>query len=150
MYCNSFEGKVYENSTSTPGVAGTSEATIMSYSLCRNGQSLRIKFVGLHGSNTDNVVFTLYFGSEYVASGTLATSAEICELNMDVTRVSSKVQSIYSSGHISTGPAVVASTWQAGAEDDTAAITIKLTATCGTSGVDAIAKLFRVEFLQAA
>lgn len=153
MYDNSLEGTVSLNTTSTAGIAGTSEQTLLSYSLpagslLSNGQSLRIKAYFTHAANTNNVTFKLYFGTSSISSGVLATSGETCELSLDVIRTGAATQLVWADGAISTGPAILAPALTSGTDDLTAAVTIKGTVTGGTSGVDGTQKLLRVEFLR--
>lgn len=154
MYDNSFEGVIHANDTATAGTTGTSEQTIMTYSLpanslCNDKQSLRIRAYFLHAANTNNVTFKLYFGGSSISSGVLATSGETCELELFVSRRSSSTQLVWAKGSISTGPAILAPAYTAGSDDLTAAVTIKATVTGGTTGADGTVESMRIEFLQA-
>ena len=154
MYDNSFEGVVFADDTEVAGASGTSEQILKSFSvpansLNKNGQALRIKALFKHAANTDNVNFRLYFGGSSIATGNKATSGELLELEMLVSRRAAGSQLVWASGQESNGPAIFAPALTAGSDDETTALLIKATVTGGTSGVDGLCESLRVEFLQA-
>lgn len=139
---------IHVNGTSAAGIAGTSEQTLMTYSLPagmlkRNGQSLRIKAWGLTGTNSNDKTFKLYFGATSISTGTQTGSAKVCELNMEVLRLGDASATILSGGVADSTNLARANA--ANTDDLTAAVVIKLTGTGGTSGVDCIAKGLIVE-----
>lgn len=151
MYDNSFRGRVYLNATPASGSTGTGEQTLMTYSLpanslCQNGQGLVIR-AAFKNNSSDTVSWKLYFGSESVTCSNTTTTAGSAEIS--VFRTASKAQTVETRG-IAAGTTNVTSAFTAASEDDTAAITIKLTATASSSGANATAEYLSVEFLQAA
>lgn len=153
MMDNSFQGRVYLNSTPTAGATGTSEQTIMTYSLpvkslCVNGQGLRIRTSWLHAANTNAATVKLYFGATSLSSGANSTSGATGSLDMEVYRNGDAAQLVIARGQTATTP--LASVATSGTDDLTGAITIKATITGGTTGADATVNYLSVEFCQAA
>lgn len=150
MLDNSFEGRVYLNATATAGTTGTSEQTLMSFSLpanslCQGGQGLRIK-AGFKNNSSDTVSYKLYFGSESISCSTTTTTGG--ELEIDVMRQGASAQLTVARGK--NNATALASAFTQATETDTAAIVIKLTATATSSGANATAEYLSVEFLQSA
>lgn len=151
MFGNSNKGVLHVNGTSAAGVAGTTEQTLMTYTmpagaLKTNGQNLRIKGWALTGANGNNKTFKLYFGTSLLSSGVITGSGKVVQLNLDVIRLGDASQTVLAHG--SQDATTLASTNTAGTDDLTAAVTIKLTGEGGTSGADCIAKGLIVEMGQ--
>src|SRR5579871_1169434 len=122
--------------------ADTTEDTLFTYSLPANsldanGRVLEIQAWGSFANNNHSKHARLYFGSEVIDSGANTTTGGIgWFLSATVIRTGSKTQSI--SGQLIAGTTHGGCTTQAGAEDDTAAITIKATGQTGTSAANDI------------
>ena len=149
MIDNSFEGTVFLAATPTVGATGTSEQTLMTYtlpggSLCRNGQGLRIS-AAFKNTGSDTVSYKLYFGSESVTSSCTTTTGGSAEIR--AFRTGSKTQNVIGRG-TQADTTTLAQTFTAATEDDTAGITIKLTSTATSSSANATAEYLLVEFLQ--
>jgi hypothetical protein len=153
VFDNSGKGMIHVNGTSAAGVAGTTEQTLMTYtlpanSLRRNGQTLKIKGWALTGANGNNKTFKVYFGATSFSSGVITGSGKVVQLNLDVIRLGDASQTVLGWGTQDATSLACANT--AGTDDHTTALTIKLTGEGGTSGVDCIAKGLTVEFGQEA
>jgi hypothetical protein len=167
MYDNSFEGRVYLNATATAGTTGTSEETLMTFSLPANslykpGQGLRIT-AGFLNSSSDTVSYKLYFGAESSTASVTTTTGGTASI--DVFNLGSAI-GYYTSSDGQTGAYTAASnsqlvvtkntsgsspsasTFTQATENTSAAIIIKLTATATSSGANATAEYLSVEFLQ--
>ena len=148
---NSTKGMLHVNGTSAAGVAGTTEQTLMTYSLPakalrRNGQTLKIKGWATTGANGNNKTFKLYFGSTSQSTGVITGSGKTVFLELDVIRLSDATATVLGSGQQDATSLAAVNT--ANTDDLTAAVTIKLTGEGGTSGVDCIAKGLTVEMGQ--
>lgn len=153
MYCNSLEGVVFANDAETAGATGTSEQTLMSFSLpanslYKNGQALRITAFLKHAANTNAIDPKLYFGGSSITLADCATSGGIEKLSLLVIRRGSASQLVLAEAVDSGGASVTSPALTAGTDDLTAAVTIKLTVTGDNSGADMSAESLRVEFLQ--
>lgn len=151
MIDNSFEGRAYLNATATAGATGTSEQILMTYSLppgalCVNGQGLRIR-AGFLNNASDTVTWKLYFGTVSLSQSCTTTTGG--EAEMEVFRTGSSTQSYVDRGRTA-DTTVTKAVYGTASITDTAAITIKLTATAAGSGANATAEYLSVEFVQAA
>ena len=144
-------GLLFAGTTSTGTGADTTEDTLQTFSLPANtlvgyGQTLRIRAFGTCAANTNTKLFKLYFGSEVIATPAGATNNKNWMLELLVTRTGSKTQIVHGTGIVDT--TAVTPYFATGAEDDTAAITIKCTGTNGTASAgDAVCKGMIVEVL---
>jgi hypothetical protein len=88
----------------------------------------------------------LYFGSEVITTPTAATNGKNWELELEVYRSGTSTQVVFGNGVVDVTPVTPLVT--TGAEAETAAITIKITGTDGTSSAnDIVAKGLIVEML---
>lgn len=145
---NSYLGRLHANGTSTAGTAGTSEQTLMTYTLPagalrRNGETLKIKGWALTGANGNNKTFKLYFGTTSMSTGVITGNAVVAAMDLTVVRLGDASATVLGTG-IQDATAL-ACTNTANTDDLTGPITIKLTGTGGTSGADCIAKGLTVE-----
>jgi hypothetical protein len=149
MYCNSFEGRVFLNATAVAGVAGTTEQTLMTYSLPGNslykaGQGLRIR-AGFLNNASDTITWKLYFGTVVLSQSCTTTTGG--EAEIDVAELAAKSHATVTRGRAA-DTTLTKATFATDSQDDTAAIVIKLTATATASGANATAEYLSVEFLQ--
>jgi hypothetical protein len=149
MYCNSFEGRVYLNATATAGVAGTTEQTLMTYTLPGNslykaGQGLRIR-AGFLNNASDTVTWKLYFGTASISQSCTTTTGG--EAEIDVFELAAKSHATVTRGFTADTTKTKA-VYATDTQDDTGNIVIKLTATAAASGANATAEYLSVEFLQ--
>jgi hypothetical protein len=137
--------------TPTGNGGDTTEDTLQSYSMPASildnaGRCVRITAWGTLANNGDNKTIRLYFGASVISSGTL-TSANVNWISqMTVCKTGSNTQSV--SATMQVGTTVITPYFNAGADTDTAAITIKTTGQAGTAnGNDIISKGQIVEYL---
>lgn len=121
--------------------ADTNEDVLFTYSLPANtlvntGKGLRITAWGKTAANADNKTMKLYFGSEVITTPTAATNNKGWWLELDVFRTGASTQQVFGLGQVDTTAVTVYSA--AGAETETAAITIKVTGTAGTANANDI------------
>jgi hypothetical protein len=120
----------------------TTEDTLFTYSLPANSLNANNRVVGLYAfgafaNNAHSKHARLYFGSEVIDTGANTTTGAIgWALEALIIRTGSKTQQI--SGQIVTGTTHGGCTTQAGAEDDTTGITIKVTGQTGTAAANDI------------
>lgn len=139
-----------KNLVAATGATGTSEQTLMSYTLpasvlTENGQALKIRAYGVTAGNTNNKTFKLYFGSEVIATPAAATNAKNWWLELEVYRTGLSAQSVFGRGTVDTTSVTPYNT--TGTETETSGIVIKATGTGGTSGADCIVSALIVEAL---
>lgn len=145
------EGVLSVNLTSTGNTADTTEDTLLSYSVPANtlsatGKGVRIKAWGTFAANADTKTVKLYFGSEVIATPTAASNGTNWSLDLLVFKTGASTQAVVGNGVVATTPVTVYSA--AGAETDTANITIKVTGQSGTAAAnDIVAKGLVVEIL---
>lgn len=143
------EGVIYISTTSTGNGADTTEDTLATFSLPANtllntGEALRIRAFGTCAANGDNKTMKLYFGASVVATPTAATNNKNWELELIVVKSGANTQAVLGRGLVDTTP--VTPYFNAGADTDTAAITIKCTGQAGTGNAnDIVLKGFIVE-----
>ena len=142
-------GLLYTSVAAVAGSAGTSEQTLLSYSLPANtliaGTVLRIKASFTAAANGNNKTFTCAFGTATIGSGVLTTNAKQGSCELMVTNVSAKSQQVYGNMLVDTTP--ITGTYAAATQDGTAAITIAFKATGGTTGADITGNVLTVERL---
>src|SRR5258708_6871981 len=109
-------------------------------SLCVNGQGFRIK-AGFLNTGSDTVTWKLYFGSASLSQSCTTTTGG--QAYIDIFRTGSKTQSSVTSG-ITADTTVTKAVYATSTIDDTAVITIKLTATASSSGANATAEYLSV------
>jgi hypothetical protein len=120
----------------------TTEDTLFTFSLPANsldqvGRALQIVAWGSFANNSHSKNARLYFGSEVVGELSNTTTGGIgWYLEMNVVKTGSNTQSI--SSQLIAGTTHGGVTVQAGAETDTAAITVKVTGQTGTAGANDI------------
>lgn len=118
--------------------ADTTEDTLFTFTLPANsldipGRSLFITAFGSFANNAHSKHARMYFGSEVIDSGANTTTGGIgWVLEMTIVKTAASAQQI--SSQSIAGTVHGGCTQQAGAETDTAAITIKVTGQTGTSG----------------
>lgn len=122
--------------------ADTTEDTLFTFSLPANsldivGRTLFITAFGTFANNAHSKHARMYFGSEVVDSGANTTTGGIgWVLEMTVIKTGASAQQI--SSQLVAGTVHGGCTQQAGAETDTAAITLKVTGQTGTSSANDI------------
>jgi hypothetical protein len=137
--------------TSTGNGADTTEDTLQSYSLPVNsldtvGRCIRVTSWGTTANNGDNKTIRVYFGASLIASTTAAFTNLSWIAHLTVCKTGSNTQSAI--GDLTVGTTVIAPAHTAGADSDTAAITIKTTGQAGAANAnDIVSKGQIVEFL---
>jgi len=145
-------GILYGTTANVATGTGTSEQTLGTYSLPgytldQVGRRLRIRAMFVHAANTNSITPKLYFGSESIAGPANTTSGAGVVLELNVTKTGSNTQRVWGWG-ANGATAPVNPTYQAGAETDTSAITIKATCTDGSSSAaDCTLAGFSIEYL---
>lgn len=132
--------------------ADTTEDTLASYSLpasafTTNGQVVRVTAIGTCALNANNKVFSLYFGSEKITSGTITQNGGAWRAELFVRRVTTNSQNVF--GFAQAATTLITPVDVSGSETESAAITIKCTGQSPTTGAanDVICRHFTVEFL---
>lgn len=129
---------------STTGVGNgvdTTEDVLYTFSLPADsltvtGQGLEITAYGTLANNGNNKTVRLYFGTQVYSLGTVTTANAVWSAKLTVTRTGAGAQLILGEGLIGATP--IARTLLTGAEDDTAAIVIKVTGQSGTAAANNI------------
>lgn len=147
------QGVVYEVLATATTATGTAEQTLGTFALPANaldvsGRHLRITADFATAANVNNKTPKLYFGSEALATAAIATSGAAGKLVCDVLKTGASTQQVNCWGLGGTAGVTPVTYSAAGAETDTAAITIKATCTDGTSSAgDCTLSDFYVEYL---
>jgi hypothetical protein len=130
-------GLLYTTTATAATGAGTAEQTLGTFALPANaldvaGRRVRIRAAFHCATNANNKTMKLYFGASVITTPTAATSNKNAYLEMDVVKSGASTQIVWAKGLVDT-TAVTPYVNAAGADTDTAAITIKAT---GTDGKD--------------
>jgi hypothetical protein len=145
------EGVVYSITATQSTGTGTGEQTLASYSLPANsldiaGRNIRIVALFKHAANSDTVTNKLYFGSEVMTDAGGAASNQVTIVTCYILKTGTNTQNV--SFLAQRGTVAVSPTEFAATETDSSAITIKATATDGTSSAgDGNLVGFFVEYL---
>jgi hypothetical protein len=146
------QGIIYGSSAAVAGIAGTGEQVLGTFAMPAGtldvvGRRLRLTANFQHAANTNNVTPKLYFGSEALATAVGATSGQAYKLECDVLKTGASTQQVTCWGLGGAAGVVPVTYSAAGAETDTAAITLKADCTGGTTGADCTLSDFYVEIL---
>lgn len=129
-------GIAYVTTATAATVAGTGEQTLATYALPAGaldltGRAIRLCAMFSKAANTDATTAKLYFGSEVISGGSNTTSGAGTRLCLFAVKTGASTQIVTGYGTVATS--VVTPYSSAGAETDTAAITLKATCQDGTS-----------------
>lgn len=144
-------GLLYTATGTTASTGTTAEQTLGSYSLPANtlatGTRLRIGAAFLMAANTNTKTVKCYFGTSAISSGALLTNNKngSCQVNVNGIAGTS-LQTVTGNMLVDTTP--ITGYYNAGTDDETGAITIKITATQGSAqAADVVLNDFWVERL---
>lgn len=142
-------GLLYTNSTPTAGATGTSEQTIMTYSVPAStlvsGRRLKIKASFSAAANGNNKTWKCYFGASVISSGVLTTNAKNGDCELNVGWLTASTQTVW--GKMLVDTTAITGYVAAGTDTTSAAVVAKVTVTGGTTGADLTVNDFWVEVL---
>ena len=132
--------------------ADTTDDVLFTYSLPASslnaaGRTIRVSCFGGTAANGNNKTVKLWFGSEVVSSGVVTSNNKNWSASLLIGRTGTSTQMVNGNMLVDTTP--ITGYVAAGAETETAAITIKCTGASGTTGAanDVLGKGMTVEFL---
>lgn len=144
-------GLLYTATGTAASTGTTAEQTLGSYSLPANtlntGTRLRIGASFTAGATTNTKTFKCYFGASVISSGALLTNGKNGSCQLEVNGIAgASLQTVYGNMLVDVTP--ITGYYNAGTDTESSAITIKFTATQGTSQAsDVILNDFWVERL---
>ena len=144
-------GLIFTLAASTSTGANTTETSLGTFSLPANsldaiGRRLHVHATFLANTTANNKTYKLYFGSELISSGVLASNGTTANADLWVLKTGASAQIV--SGAMTVGTTVITGVSLVGAETDTAGITIKATGQNGSSVAGDISLTdFEIEFL---
>lgn len=134
-------GLLYTTTATAGTSAGTSEETLATYSLPANaldvtGRRVRVCTSWHMATNGNNKTIKLYFGASVISSGTLTDSNVNGVACLDVVKSGSSTQIV--TGTMQHDTTNITPYVNAGTDDDTAAIVIKMTGQDGSASANDI------------
>lgn len=144
-------GVLYSTIATAGTSTGTSEETLATYSLPANaldvtGRRIRVCTSWHMATNGNNKTIKLYFGASVISSGTLTDSNKNGVACLDVVKSGASTQIV--TGTMLHDTTNITPYINAGSDDDTAAITIKMTGQDGSASAnDIVMEDFYVQYM---